>query len=101
MRKLPSLLFGAVLASGCGAGEGPAAHDPAIHKSATDALIAGLTPARVTATNELDAIDKAIANHFERTATSRGYMMTDKPLYQPGETIWLRADLRSTGSLLG
>ena len=101
MRKLPSLLFGAVLASGCGAGEGPAAHDPAIHKSATDALIAGLTPTRVTATSELDAIDKAIANHFERSASSRGYMMTDKPLYQPGETIWLRADLRSTGTLLG
>ncbi len=101
MRKLPSLLFGALLASGCGAGEGPAAHDPAIHKSATDALIAGLRPAHLSTTTELDAIDKAIANHFERSATSRGYMMTDKPLYQPGETIWLRADLRSTGTLLG
>src|ERR1043166_5126495 len=27
--------------------------------------------------------------------------MTDKPLYQPGETIWFRADLRATGTLVG
>jgi hypothetical protein len=27
--------------------------------------------------------------------------MTDKPLYQPGETIWFRADLRATRTLLG
>ena len=26
--------------------------------------------------------------------------MTDKPLYQPGETIWFRADLRATSSLV-
>jgi hypothetical protein len=27
--------------------------------------------------------------------------MTDKPLYQPGETIWFRADLRATRTLVG
>ena len=27
--------------------------------------------------------------------------MTYKPLYQPGETIWFRVDLRATQTLLG
>lgn len=31
--------------------------------------------------------------------TLRTYIQTDKPLYQPGQTIWFRADLRNTRGL--
>src|SRR5262249_60837764 len=44
-------------------------------------------------------IGAAVESPFARTATRRGYIMPDKPLYQPGETIWFRADLRQTTTL--
>jgi hypothetical protein len=70
-----------------------------IATTTTDREIAALTPA----TFEPGAadLDKAIASFYENSQTKRTYIMTDKPLYQPGETIWYRADLRSTGTLLG
>ncbi|MBA2541633.1 MAG: hypothetical protein H0V17_18460 [Deltaproteobacteria bacterium] len=46
-------------------------------------------------------LDKAIASFYEHSTSKRTYIMTDKPLYQPGETIWYRADLRATGTLVG
>ncbi len=41
-------------------------------------------------------LDKAVTQVLGAQNTSRTYIQTDKPLYQPGETIWFRADLRAT-----
>ncbi len=92
-------LFGAC-ASGSVAPSNPPAHrEPvSIATTQTDKKIAELTPAKLEPGTELD---KAIASYYERSATKRTYIMTDKPLYQPGETIWFRADLRATGTLQG
>ncbi len=47
----------------------------------------------------LPAVDKlmgAIRSHFERNAGRRVYVQIDKPVYQPGETLWIRTwDLQS------
>ena len=45
---------------------------------------------------DLAKLDKAVATYLDGLKTSRTYIQTDKPLYQPGETIWFRADLRAT-----
>ena len=65
----------------------------------TDKALAALHPAKLEKASQLDTLDGKIADYFARTQTRRGYLMTDKPLYQPGETIWLRADVRMTGTL--
>jgi len=46
-------------------------------------------------------LDAAIESHFASAPTKRVYVMTDKPLYQPGETLYYRADVRATGTLIG
>ena len=97
------MLFGAAIA-GCAA-TGPSSSPTAtrepvsIATTPTDHAIAALAPATLGAGEE--AIDRAIASHFEHAATKRSYIMTDKPLYQPGETIWFRADIRATKTLAG
>ena len=105
MLTFKRVLFGAALASAsCATGAGPTAtttKDPAIPQSSTDLMFAALRPARLSPSDGTKKLDAAIASHFQRHATRRGYVMTDKPLYQPGETIWFRADLRATGSLVG
>ena len=79
----------------------PAPREPvSIATTQADRQIGALVPKEI-ALGETEALDRAIESHFERSQTKRGYVMTDKPLYQPGETIWFRADLRSTGTLLG
>lgn len=35
-------------------------------------------------------LDKALDGFHARTQARRGYLAVDKPLYQPGETIWIR-----------
>src|SRR6185436_11669648 len=99
------ILLGVALASAsCATGTGPTANttlDPAVPQSSTDLMFAGLRPARLAPSDGTKKIDAAIASYFQRHATQRGYLMTDKPLYQPGETIWFRADLRATGTLVG
>ncbi|HSN27000.1 MAG TPA: MG2 domain-containing protein [Kofleriaceae bacterium] len=64
-------------------------------------MMAALKPVALQKAGKLDDLDKKIVDYFARTQTRRGYLMTDKPLYQPGETIWLRADVRMTGTLKG
>ncbi len=88
--------------SGCG-GASPTAVEPSRVPAAThtDAMIAQLQPHRLAPSDATKQIDQQLASYFERTATRRSYIMTDKPLYQPGETIWWRADLRSTGTMIG
>src|SRR4051812_22925711 len=105
MSHLSRLLLGAALASAsCATGAGPAAltsHDAPIAPSSTDQMFASLRPAALAPSDATRTLDAAIASHFQRHATHRGYVMTDKPLYQPGETIWFRVDLRATGTLIG
>ncbi|MGE5180816.1 MAG: MG2 domain-containing protein [Acidobacteriota bacterium] len=98
MRFLERFFLGASLLAACGTGS-PIAHDPK-PTSSTDTVIAGLKPTALVESKQLDSIDKAIATYFDAHQTRRTYIMTDKPLYQPGETIWLRADLRQTRSLV-
>lgn len=99
MRHLPFVLAGLV---GC-AGGGPAPSPtpplrppPSLATTPTDHQVAALTPAALTP--GLDGLDRAIATHFEAAPTRRAYLQTDKPIYQPGETIWFRADLRATAT---
>jgi hypothetical protein len=103
MRAFSRILFGAALAS-CATGGGPPAGtpaDPGAPPSTTDLRFAALRPTRLAPSDAGKKIDAAIASHFASHATQRAYLMTDKPLYQPGETIWFRADLRATGTLVG
>ena len=105
MSTFSRILFGAALASAsCATGAGPTAmsgKDTPIPQSSTDRMFAGLAPIRPAPSDATRRLDAAIASHFAGHATRRGYLMTDKPLYQPGETIWFRADLRATGTLVG
>jgi hypothetical protein len=104
MLKTKPVLF--TLFLGCGAagpGSPPGAPNPeppSIASTETDQRIGALAPAAL-GRGETGALDQAIESHFEAAATRRAYVMTDKPLYQPGETIWFRADLRATRTLLG
>ena len=99
MRFLERFFLGAsLLAAACGSGS-PSTHDPK-PSSTTDTLIAGLKPTTLIESKQLASIDKAIASYFDTHTTRRAYLMTDKPLYQPGETIWVRADLRQTKNLV-
>src|SRR3954466_9608062 len=103
--KLKRLLLGTALvtASSCAA-SGPPAKDvagmPPQAQTALDKQIAALSPAKAVQQDKLGTMNKAIADYFARTPSQRAYVMTDKPLYQPGETIWFRADLRATQSLV-
>jgi hypothetical protein len=105
MLTFKRILFGAALASAsCATGTGPAAvttKDSVVPQSSTDLMFASLRPTRLAPSDATRTIDAAIASHFQRHATRRSYLMTDKPLYQPGETLWFRADLRATGTLIG
>jgi hypothetical protein len=65
----------------------------------TDAMLASLEPVRLVSSDATERIDRAIETHYEAHATRRSYVMTDKPLYQPSESIWFRIDLRATGTL--
>lgn len=104
MQSTRPVLFALLL--GCGAAgpsnPGPAPNrDPvSIASSDTDKRFVALAPAALVA-DATGPLDSAIASHFESVATQRTYIQTDKPLYQPGETIWFRADVRATKTLVG
>jgi alpha-2-macroglobulin-like protein len=103
MTKLRPFLAAALFSTSC-AGNGPPANDVAAipqpaAQSALDKSIAGMTPAKLGASDKLAKLSSQISDFFARNPTQRSYVMTDKPLYQPGETIWFRADLRATGTL--
>ncbi|HEX5062163.1 MAG TPA: MG2 domain-containing protein [Kofleriaceae bacterium] len=106
MTKLRLFLGAALLSTSC-AGSGPPANDvaavpqQAASQSQLDKSIAAMTPAKVFASDKLVKMSSLINDYFQRNPSQRSYVMTDKPLYQPGETIWFRADLRATGSLVG
>jgi hypothetical protein len=101
MQTFKRLVVGA-LCSGCATGPTTTpAGDPVTIAPVVraDRLVDGIAPA--TLLGETTPLDRAIASHYETAATRRSYLMTDKPLYQPGETIWFRVDLRATSTLLG
>lgn len=104
MRTAARWLVGVALVStGCvrpGGGEQSGPPTPA-PPSELDAKLSALTPATVTPTDASKRLDGAIASYFQSRATRRAYIQTDKPLYQPGESIWVRLDLRATGTLVG
>src|SRR4051812_5009794 len=102
---LKRILLGTALVTSCGSPSSrPPAKDTAViptaQQTALDKQIAKLAPAKAVKNAKLDATSGSIESYFQRTQTQRAYVMTDKPLYQPGETIWFRADLRATSSLV-
>ena len=100
MQWMKRLLFVAVCSCAATESPGPSPHKPvSIATSSTDRQIGTLEPARILP-GETAELDKAIASYFEAHPTKRTYLMTDKPLYQPGETIWFRADLRPAKTLV-
>ncbi|HEY0993334.1 MAG TPA: hypothetical protein VGD80_40055, partial [Kofleriaceae bacterium] len=56
--------------------------------SALQQRLAALAPARTAAGS--DRLDPRIDAFLGRIKSRRGYIAVDKPLYQPGETIWFR-----------
>ncbi|MDB4956835.1 MAG: A-macroglobulin complement component, partial [Myxococcales bacterium] len=92
MKSIQCLLLGVAVA-GCSAIEAAPSQDSVDNKIGT------LVPQRLGSAPKLD---KEIASYFGVAASPpRTYIQTDKPLYQPGETVWFRIDLRATKTLLG
>src|SRR5262249_12623877 len=104
MKPATRWLFGVALASASCVRPGESGSvkpGEATKPSAMDATFAALTPTKITPSDASKRIDEAIASYFQSSSTKRAYLMPDKPLYQPGESIWVRADLRATGTLAG
>jgi alpha-2-macroglobulin-like protein len=91
------LLF-AALACACASGSPKTPGGPPPTSDA-QARLAAQKPVRLETTDAQKRLDALIDGWFQRAATRRSYIMVDKPLYQPGETIWFRADLRMTATL--
>jgi len=90
MKAIHCLLLADALA-GCSATQAGPDHT-------IDNKIRGLRP---TALGPTSRLDKAISTYFGGLAAQRTYIQTDKPLYQPGETVWFRADVRAAKTLVG
>jgi hypothetical protein len=59
--------------------------------SALQQQLAGMQPTRaLPPSDDQKRLGAAIDTYFQSNATGRLYVHLDKPLYQPGETIWLR-----------
>jgi hypothetical protein len=92
MKSIQCLLLGVAVA-GCGATDAaPSSGGP------IDKKLASLAP---TPLGPATKLDKAIATHYANANNRRTYIQTDKPLYQPGETVWFRADVRPAKTLVG
>ncbi|HEX2689585.1 MAG TPA: MG2 domain-containing protein, partial [Kofleriaceae bacterium] len=94
MKTIHGLLVGVVLA-GCAASEAAPSEG---RSPSIDSKVASLPPTPLAGAAKLD---KAISSYLGTLGTQRTYIQTDKPLYQPGETVWFRADLRATRTLVG
>ncbi|HEX4416970.1 MAG TPA: MG2 domain-containing protein [Kofleriaceae bacterium] len=93
MQRIHWLLLAAV--AGYGVSEAAPSPDPS---PPVDKKLAALSPAPLAGAGTLD---KAIATVFAASNSQRTYIQTDKPLYQPGETVWFRADVRAAKTLTG
>src|SRR4051812_2690022 len=88
-------IAGLALLAGCTASEAaPSVDEP----PQIDKQITALSPTKL---GSAPGLDKAITTYYGSQRGQRTYIQTDKPLYQPGETIWLRADLRTAKTLVG
>jgi len=84
--------------SGDDTGAGERAKAP----SDLDVTLLGLAPAKLETSDAASALGKRIDSYYEGVGMRRvGYLMTDKPLYRPGETIWARVDARRAATLVG
>jgi alpha-2-macroglobulin-like protein len=103
MSAFNRFVLGCSLLTASCAGSGPPAKDlaevPSNEMSAIDRQFAAMRPAAIQKDAKLAKMSVQIADYFKTHGTQRAYVMTDKPLYQPGETIWFRADLRMTSTL--
>jgi alpha-2-macroglobulin-like protein len=97
MKTIHGWLLGVALA-GCATSEAAPDGASSSTNSKVDSRVASLAPTRL---GDAAKLDRAISSYFETLHTQRTYIQTDKPLYQPGETVWFRADLRATKTLLG
>jgi hypothetical protein len=93
MKGFHGLLVGVALA-GCMMSDAA----PPEGTGAIDDKVSSLAPTRLA---DAPKLDKAIATYLGTVATQRTYLQTDKPLYQPGETVWFRVDVRATKTLVG
>jgi MG2 domain-containing protein len=99
MKRIHGLLVGVTIAgggfAGCTASEAAPSEGPS---ASLDTRVAALPPARLAGAATLD---KAVSTYFGALGSQRTYIQTDKPLYQPGETVWFRTDLRAARTLVG
>ncbi|MEZ4360581.1 MAG: MG2 domain-containing protein [Kofleriaceae bacterium] len=97
----------AVAALGCNTTNSPPSSlplgEPGAAAPAESALQAALraSPRRpaLPTPDALRQLTESIDSYYQRNPGVRGYLMVDKPMYQPGETVWLRGDLRHAASL--
>lgn len=81
-------------------GAAGSASTPVLADTAAQAALRGAPrQAALPTPDELRQLEAMIDSYHQRSPGFRGYLMVDKPLYQPGETIWLRADARADASL--
>ena len=79
---------------------GSATSAPALAETALQAsLRAAPRQTPMPAPDDLRQLEALIDSYYQRNPSFRGYVMVDKPMYQPGETIWMRADLRHATTL--
>lgn len=73
-------------------GEEPRAHAPGARVDQPLSVPENAPPpsARIGDVPEAALLSNRIVGWFEDRVGHRGYVQTDKPLYRPGETIWLR-----------
>ncbi|MFT5127020.1 MAG: hypothetical protein ACI8W8_000619, partial [Rhodothermales bacterium] len=62
-------------------------------------LLALLATAKSLAPAKNTEVTRNLTAWFEAHPTGRVYIQLDKPLYKPGETIWLKASLYDTKNL--
>ena len=110
---LACLLVGALLLPACG-NSPPGQNQPSptvlpsidgadavkFETSLLQKKLAATTPTRPSPPSDAQTrLSAAIDQYFQRAATRRFYVHVDKPIYQPGETIWLRIWELATPSL--
>jgi alpha-2-macroglobulin-like protein len=78
---------------------GSAATTPLPDSALQAALRAAPRRAPMPTPDELRQLETLIDGYYQRSGSFRGYLMVDKPMYQPGETVWMRADLRASSTL--
>lgn len=104
--RLVGVGLGLSLVVACGAK--PDSHSPAAaggpaepNASVLQAQLAAMQPARAQAPSDAQKrLAAAVEQYFKNQPTQRHYLHLDKPLYQPGETIWWRVFELQSASLM-